>query len=114
MNPHPKAKAAGITPDIWKVQIEDVSPRCNAEILTVVSDSFDIVSAYTGIRNPADADLIVDAGNTMNTHGHTPSQMVEIIRELRTDLYRIMDLSSQRPDIWDIADNLLTKTEDFA
>ena len=101
---HPKAKAAGITPGEWKESAWLI--KCEGKVL------FDVPPAYTSqeaFEQEANRKLAIDAGNAMNNHGHTPSEMVEIIRELRATLKEVADCSYTRH----IAKSILTKTEDF-
>ena len=118
MNQHPKAKAAGITANLVHVD-------CNMDISEVNSPFRDVCefscSEFTRGESEAHANIMADALNTMNTHGHTPSEMVEIIRELRRVLRRynnlsdddILDATREYIDFEDDVIEVLNKTEDF-
>ena len=45
----------------WRVQIEQPYPHTLSQILTVVTDDFDVVCVPHGIRNQHDATLIASA-----------------------------------------------------
>ena len=113
MNQHPKAKAAGITPGEWKVDYaQGIVDFEGCPIAYVHCPSSDIPSPY--------ASIMADALNTMNTHGRTPAEMVEIIRELRiclTEAYRLLDANERHISGNNFTSlrmtDILTKTEDF-
>ena len=107
MNQHERAKEAGITPGNCTIAKHSTHNKSY-----LFSDVIGTTAAY--ISNN-DAPIMADALNTMNQHGHTPSEMVEIIRELRhvleTVLKDIDDLGWPR-GCSDIR-NAIAKTEDF-
>ena len=115
MNQHPKAKAAGITPGEWRIEMDDNYMRLytGSPVLTG-----DVARGYVG---EGSAKVMADALNTMNAHGHTPSEMVEIIRELRRVLkcYNnlsggdILDGTKEYLDFEDDVVEALNKTEGF-
>lgn len=49
---------AKFTKGAWRVQIEQPYPHTPSQILTVVTDDFDVVCVPHGIRNQHDATLI--------------------------------------------------------
>ena len=137
MNQHPKAKALGLSP--LKVSVGSWLTGSNGNLYHLHDGEVPTWKAYVDavhiepqIKN--EADIMADALNTMNQYGHTPSEMVEIIRELRafiegTAMFYIKHELSAIPDDngcpgilsqvaivsrdHDEADELLTKTEDF-
>ena len=113
MNQHPKAKAKGITPG-----------TCNVSKHSTHNKSYlfsDVIGTTAACISNNDAPIMADALNTMNAHGHTPSEMVEIIRELRRvlRLYNnlsdddIVDVTQGYIDFEDDVLKMLNKTEDF-
>jgi hypothetical protein len=71
MNQHPRAKEMGITPGPWTKQ-KDYSSVYSPNGLLI-----------EGNYNGHDLQLCADAGNVMNQTGRTPSELAEIVRELR-------------------------------
>ncbi len=114
MNQHPRAKEMGITPGNCTISKHSTHNKSY-----LFSDVIGTTAAY--ISND-DAPIMADALNTMNTHGHTPSEMVEIIRELREVLSDICLVGCPDEKDGDFGSGTspiqrgktaLTKTEDF-
>ena len=101
MNQHPKAKAARITPGTCTIAKHSTHNKSY-----LFSDVIGTTAAY--ISND-DAPVMADALNTMNTHGHTPSEMVAIIRDLRKHLDDVLCDCASYAEIY----TALTKTQDF-
>ena len=82
MKQHPKAKAAGITSGEWEYGNGGIWSENNGEDNSPTEVTYPL-SKQDGV-------LMCKAGNTMNAYGHTPSEMVAIIRELvkERDQYR--------------------------
>ena len=107
MNQHERAKEAGVTPG------KAAAAKYTKAVGVDPEPKYGQPTGYA--QSKADFNLFADALNTMNQHGHTPSEMVEIIRELRqvleTVLKDIDDLGWPR-GCSDIR-NAIAKTEDF-
>lgn len=107
-NQHPKAKELGILNGIFSVDGDgDLTCPCADTLFGIVTGS-------------AHMHIAADALNKMNEVGHTSSQMVEIIRELRiclTEAYRLLDANERHISGNNFTSlrmtDILTKTEDF-
>jgi len=88
MNQHPRAKEMGITPGEW------VAGQLSVHVILPHGDL--PYAEYKEICNMVDhqksAYLIADAGNVMNQTGRTPSELVELVRELRENLIMAEEL----------------------
>ena len=113
MNQHPKARGVWITTDI--IKLIDATMMG----ITFHPNMKGSHPDYTAkdIRN-----MLVDLAYEMTqikTHGHTPSELVEIIRELRAELLNMVEKFEGAHIIecddfsTSSAHSALTKTEDF-
>ena len=120
MNQHPRAKEMGITAGPWTKQKDHSSVYSPNGLL------------IEGNYNEPDLQLCADAGNVMNQTGRTPSELVELVRELRERLSFFIALvrESQGVSGWhlngdvamwgdwqdevDLSSDILEKTEGFA
>ena len=123
MNQHQRARELGVLNGTFSVDGDgDLTCPCADTLFGIVTGS-------------AHMHIAADALNAMNTHGHTPSEMVEIIRELREALQFLIALDDRMNDpeyeesgtymgayyayykgeykTWEAAKAALTKTEDF-
>ena len=114
MNQHPRAKKLGVTAGPWTKQ-KDYSSVYSPNGLLI-----------EGNYNEPDLQLCADAGNVMNQTGRTPSELVELVRELREclmDVGRNVEYGKEQsiivyggsimPDMT-YSKSLLEKTKDFA
>ena len=103
MNQHPKARGAWITTDIIKL--------IDATMMGITFHP-DMKGSRPDYPAKDIRNMLVDLAYEMTqikTHGHTPSEMVAIIRELRQHLEDVLCDCASHGDI----DTALTKTEDF-
>ena len=129
---HPRAKEMGITAGEWLFCPDNHGGHNPAYGL--VDESYRPVNAYfrtyddilrksTDQQAKANAKLCADAGTVCNQTGRTPSELVELVRELRHELNHVRNLvvpalqnGAYIPGMATMnkAEQLLEKTKDIA